>query len=167
MNRRHLPSLHHAAGSRPERGSIIIIALVLLMMVTLIGTSATNTATIEIQVAGNERNYKQNFYQAETAAMRAMSQLETLSPSVLKTNNGGAIKGETFLHSASDTTPFQTKANWQAVSGTDTYFLQINRGTDDLDMTAPTRVYEFAIYGMAEENSATKSIIQVGYKRRY
>ena len=164
---RHLSCFHAPGIRRGEGGSIIVIALVMLMMLTLIGTSATNTATIEIQVAGNERTYKQNFYQAESAAMRAMADLQSMATATIKLDNGGVIKGESFLHTASDTTNFDTLSNWQAVGSTDTYYLQVNQGTDDLDMTAASRVYKYVAYGLARQNNATRAIIQVGYKRRY
>ena len=154
-------------GRGDQRGSIVILALVLLVMVTLVGTSATTTSTIEIQIAGNERTYKQNFYQAEATAMRAMTQLEALAAATLRTNNGGTIKTDSFLHDAANPTNFQTLSNWQQLGSAENYYLQCNLGTTDMDMTAPTHVYSFAVYGQAQGPGGNRSIIQVGYKRRY
>ena len=54
-----------------ENGSVLVLALILLMLLTMVGISAIDTSTLEIQVAGNERNYKRNFFRAEAAALQA------------------------------------------------------------------------------------------------
>ena len=38
-----------------EEGSVIVLALVLLVLLTILGISATRTSTIEVQIASNER----------------------------------------------------------------------------------------------------------------
>ncbi len=167
MSGKHFSLAYRRERRRGERGSIVVIALVLLMLLTIIGISISTTSTIEIQTAANERTFRQNFYQAETAAMQAVTQLETLPAATLKANNGGKIKGETFLHDNSPSTNFETHANWQQIAGTENYYLQINLGPEDMDMTAPTRVYVYSVYGKYRENNADRAIIQVGYKRRY
>jgi len=50
-----------------EKGSVTVLALVLLMLLTLLGTAAMSTSTIETRIAGNELRYKQAFYAAESA----------------------------------------------------------------------------------------------------
>jgi len=47
-----------------ESGSILVIALIMLVLLTILGISATTTSNIEMQIAGNERNYKRAFYVA-------------------------------------------------------------------------------------------------------
>ena len=53
---------HLTKTCRSEEGSVIVLAFVLLVVLTLIGIFATRTATLDIQVASNEIPYKQNFY---------------------------------------------------------------------------------------------------------
>ena len=50
---------------RNEKGSTLIVALMILVLLTLIGIAATNTSTTEIQIAGNDKAYKQAFYNAD------------------------------------------------------------------------------------------------------
>jgi hypothetical protein len=50
---------------RDEKGSTLVLALMILVILTLIGIAATNTSTIEIQIAGNERAYKKAFFNAD------------------------------------------------------------------------------------------------------
>jgi hypothetical protein len=50
-----------------ENGSLILIVVVVLMMLTVIGISITTTASIELQIAGNNKLYKNAFYNADGA----------------------------------------------------------------------------------------------------
>jgi type IV pilus assembly protein PilX len=49
-----------------ERGSVLVIALIMLVLLTILGISASTTSEIETQIAGNERNYKRTFYTANS-----------------------------------------------------------------------------------------------------
>jgi type IV pilus assembly PilX-like protein len=53
-----------------EQGSVVVIALMILVVLTLLGIMATRTATTDIRIAANEISYKQNFYMAEAAVNR-------------------------------------------------------------------------------------------------
>lgn len=50
---------------RNEQGSILVISLIVLMMLTLIGISITTTTSIELQISGNEKLRKIAFYKAD------------------------------------------------------------------------------------------------------
>ncbi|MDD3949338.1 MAG: PilX N-terminal domain-containing pilus assembly protein, partial [Anaerolineaceae bacterium] len=69
-----------------QEGSIVIVALVLLVLVTLMGVSITQITSVEMRIAGNERDYKRVFYLAEAAAMEALQRLENAEPVNLKTS---------------------------------------------------------------------------------
>jgi len=49
-----------------ERGSILVIVLLILALVTIMGISANTSTEIEIQVARNDRFYKEAFYNADS-----------------------------------------------------------------------------------------------------
>ena len=49
-----------------EKGSLILIVVLILMSVTLIGIFALNTTTIETQIAANDKFYKIAFYNADS-----------------------------------------------------------------------------------------------------
>jgi len=53
-----------------EQGSVTVIALMILVVLTLLGIMATRTATIDVRIAANEISYKQNFYVAEAGVFR-------------------------------------------------------------------------------------------------
>ena len=48
-----------------EKGNVTLIALILLVVLTLIGISASRTSTLDMQIARNEIPFKQGFYIAE------------------------------------------------------------------------------------------------------
>ena len=48
-----------------EEGFVLIGAMMTMVILTLIGISATSTSIIELQIAGNELLYKEAFYQAD------------------------------------------------------------------------------------------------------
>ena len=51
-----------------EKGSVTVLAVVLLMLLTLLGMAVISTSSIETQIAGNEVRHKLAFYAAESAA---------------------------------------------------------------------------------------------------
>jgi len=50
-----------------EDGFVLVIALIMMVLLTLLGISASTTTEIEIQIAGNERSHGIAFYAAEAA----------------------------------------------------------------------------------------------------
>jgi len=69
---------------KSEKGNVMIIAFVLLVVMTLIGIFATRTAQIDLLVAYNEVPYKQNFYMAEGGVNREAAELGTSAPKNIK-----------------------------------------------------------------------------------
>ena len=52
--------------AKNEEGSTIIIAIFILVLLTLIGITATNTTEIEERISGNQLFHKEAFYNAES-----------------------------------------------------------------------------------------------------
>ena len=50
-----------------ENGSVIVIALLMLAIVTIIGIAATRTSETELRFAGKEKFHKLSFYAADAA----------------------------------------------------------------------------------------------------
>lgn len=50
---------------RGERGFVLVLALIVLLLLTIIGISATNLTNIELQIAGNDKVHKETFYRAD------------------------------------------------------------------------------------------------------
>jgi hypothetical protein len=52
---------------KDENGSIMVLALILLALLTLLGMAALTSSSIDTQIAGNELRHKLAFYAAESA----------------------------------------------------------------------------------------------------
>jgi len=59
-----------------EKGSALVLALLILVLLTLMGISATTTSTVGIQMAGGEKFYEMAFYSAESGWQRALNWLD-------------------------------------------------------------------------------------------
>ena len=53
-------------GGKGQEGSVIVIVMIVLALLTIVGISATNMSTTEMKIAGNDKNYKVAFYHAES-----------------------------------------------------------------------------------------------------
>lgn len=50
-----------------EKGSVMVLAVIMLVLLTLLDISALTSSSIDTQVAGNELRHKRAFYAAESA----------------------------------------------------------------------------------------------------
>jgi hypothetical protein len=50
-----------------EKGSVMVLALILLVLLTLLGIAALTSSSIDTQIAGNELRHKRAFCAAESA----------------------------------------------------------------------------------------------------
>ena len=53
--------------SRNEEGMVLALCLITLIVLSLIGVSATTTSRLEVEIAGNDKTAKEAFYAAEMA----------------------------------------------------------------------------------------------------
>ena len=83
-----------------EHGSALVVALIVLVLLTLIGVSATTTSQIETQIAGNERTYMQDFYVADSSWKEGVGWLNNLvaPPTPINIANNDVTSGVTDLN---------------------------------------------------------------------
>jgi len=48
-----------------EKGSTLVLSILILLLLTVIGIAATNTSIIEILISGNDKVHKMTFHQAD------------------------------------------------------------------------------------------------------
>jgi len=158
-----------------EDGNVLIVSLILLVLLTMLGISATRTSSIDMQVAGNNMTYKRNLFTAEAAAYQAVQIMEetdlvTDAPNWLLPEGTSEVHigppdrwengfpGGTAGSSSIDSDPRAT-----------TRFIAIRGGIvetgESLDMTR-TKINEFSVYGRCDRNRGT-SIVKVGYRKAY
>jgi len=81
------------AHKKSERGVALIIALVMLVLLTILGTWVLNSASTDLHISGNYRNNQQAFY-AGDAAINYMTNSNTLTTAyshMTGTNNTSCI----------------------------------------------------------------------------
>ena len=59
-----------------QEGSVLIVALIMLALLSIIGFAVTTTSRLDIQIASNEYVAKQNLYAAEGAGVELMQLIE-------------------------------------------------------------------------------------------
>lgn len=163
---KHSPTAH-----MHERGSVVVIALVLLALLTIIGISASRTTEIEIMIAGNERIAKQNLYLAEGAAMRAVQVLDdtelTLSPTIdmLKSiDDSPAIREDIYEDDTWDNEAVELQVYNDFDSQIEARALALSLGPPELTSLAETTIpYDYEVYGRCWWRRG-EGFVAVGYR---
>ena len=160
-----------------EEGSAIVVALLILMVLTIIGISSSNTTMVELKIVRNDGIYKQNLYLAEAAAQEAVQRiwnisrtdpllLEKRSPEWLNdvaaidmTNTAnwdddGEDNDDTALVSSLDADASLAVEDVGIASG------------GSLDISSGTNAHDFTVYGLGTHNNG-RAFSQIGYRERY
>ena len=155
---------------KTEEGSVLIVALIVLVLLTLLGIFATRTTEVEIQIAGNDYRYKRNIYSAEAVAMEAAQNIKDtgdLDTDILPWlhGTGGVVRANIL-----DDTFWAANSQPSAAGDTNTRYMAVVEGIAEqtsLDMTK-SRIHMYAIYGRrlntANPNEG-RSIVNIGYKK--
>jgi len=151
-----------------DDGSVLVLALIMLVLLTLIGIAASRTASIDIQISGNDIISKQNLYMAEAPAMEAAQDLENNN---LKTYSQtwlhpiGTVYNKVFWDNDNDSQP-----SADAVNLPDSRFLDIYEGLvsgTTLDVSK-SKVHSYAIYGRCKhKQNRGLVVINVGYRKAF
>jgi hypothetical protein len=65
-------SMYRNAGLRLERGTALVMSLVILLILTILGVTALSTTTLEEKMAGNMQEYTRAFEVAESGVSSAL-----------------------------------------------------------------------------------------------
>ena len=155
-----------------EEGSILVVALVMLVLLTLIGISATETSRIDIKIAGNEMVYRENFYQAEAAVMQAIqdmenSDLEAATPTWVATDIG-AISDDDVRDADNWDGTFPNGTAPGTASLPNSKMVSVFQGIEtggSLDM-GRSRIYTYRVFGRSNTKNG-RVIILAGYRKPY
>ncbi len=153
-----------------DDGSVLVLALVMLVLLTVLGISASRTSSIEIQISGNDKVYKENLYMAEAGAMEAAQELENND---LETNAPAWLQPIDTVDKDND---IPDKSFWDANSeasgdpGLADYTLKIATtdgivGGASLDMSK-SNVNGYTVYGRSERNKGI-IVVEVGYRKPF
>ncbi len=161
-----------------EEGSVIIMALIVLVALTMIGIVSTDNTVVELQIVRNETLYRQNFYRSESAVFDGAQVMEdsalTIPPS------------RSWIQMLAAAPDMEDVSNWDTTAGTGNAQLS-NNMDNPLDpnnnasyaavyikkigskkMTNPTSLYLYYIYGLSDSTSGQgQSMIRMGYNKRF
>lgn len=163
-----------------QAGSVTVLALLILAILTLIGIGALTTSTSDVRTAQNRETYERNFNRSEGAVRSAMQFLEDATDDEVRDFNDvtrdsphlvylhDTVNGQ-YMPDLNDTATWDTTNAGQVPSDPNVRFwigqLEASKGT--LDITASSNRREYVIFGRATDPATGgEVIIQVGFRRR-
>jgi Tfp pilus assembly protein PilX len=111
-----------------NRGATLVIGLLTLALLSLIGIAATSTSRMEVQIASNDKQYKEAFYAAEFGVTWGETALEALLSRV--DFNEETVAG----HYAQGTRPDWHYLNWNS---SDSIQLAVDGIPEEMKVAAP------------------------------
>ena len=78
-----------------QRGWVLVVGLVILVMLTILAMALMKTARLEEKMAGATRDMNLSFQAAETALRAAETFIENLANEALFNSSGGGLYSET------------------------------------------------------------------------
>jgi len=161
-----------------EDGIALIIALMLLVLLTLLGMAATTTSLLEIQIADNNRDYKVNFYRAETAAYEAARNMGN-APDPINQIEGkdGGYEWIGIDKDVSDETDLADLNNWEGALTANTARSSDYNSNEaayaanfvyiyEKEMTKDYSMRIFRLFGRSKDRSA-QALVELGLKLTY
>lgn len=154
-----------------EEGSVIIMALIVLVALTMIGIVSTDNTVVELQIVRNETIYRQNFYRAESAVIEGAQVMEdstlTIPPSlpwIQKTTTAPNMENVSNWNPGNSNlsnnmnNPLTNETRYAAI------FI---KKVGSKKMTNPDSLYLYHVYGLFDSTSQGRSMIRMGYNKRF
>lgn len=167
-----------------ENGSVIVVAMIVLVLLSLIGISSTDNTVVESSIVRSEALYRQNFYKTEGAIVELAQFMET--------NDISSTGTYDWLTDSAAAPDMEDPAKWDldgSVTGTINAQASHNMNPDpvdpnnitmqaavangvpegsSLDVTEDSNMYDFRVYGLfnSTEHQGRK-LIAAGYRKRF
>jgi hypothetical protein len=165
----------------------MVVAVMMVALLWIIGIAANYLASIEVQIAGNERAYQENFYLAESAALEGVQRISNPI-------NAPLAHSENWLKEANEVDFIQDREVWEDQNNrasaivndlndpcfddsgdtidrnadSNIYFAANYRGTPPGASLKTTNIYQehaYQVYGLYQSESAGEALIEIGFKR--
>lgn len=150
-----------------NRGYIAVTVILIMALLSIAGIFATTTATLEIQIAANEKRYKQQFYLAESAALEGVRILAKANVENLK---NGDIEGFAGKIGPRFKNLWRQIEDWEPVGAeSESGYAIVYRGPasgNSLEMNSMAERHNYSVLGRSGGESATV-LVEIGYWRRY
>ena len=139
---------------RNEKGIALVAALLFLMVLTLVGTTAIMISSTDIKIGGNYKNSKTAFYQAEAGVQYAIQAIENeLSAGTLTLPPTDGSPPVTVSHTVPSGFSFESNISLSKVQGVSEYTFQMTGyGGNNSRSTIEVRLergsaFEYGIFG--------------------
>ena len=165
-----------------DRGSVLVIGMLTLVLLSLIGVSATQTSRIEVEISGNDKAHKEAFFAAELGLTSGENTLEGL-PTRLAFNEtttvghygeGMAPGWKVRQWNTTDSiavSPTEVPSGLARVAATPRYMLEqrsFRRDSLTTGIGVPTGVYLFNVASYGTDSSGSGEVmLQTVYAKRY
>ena len=156
-------------GRKPnEEGSILLVAMLMLVLLTLMGMSAVTTSNVEIRIASNEKAMARNFYLAEAAAMEAAQRIENTAEATLRARSDAWVNAGTVAMGDPGTTAWGDSNSAVSVIDNVTRYAAVDRGVAGGSslVLSETNLHTYSVFGRYQGNFG-ESFIELGYKKRF
>ena len=160
-----------------QRGSAIIVVLLVMIAVTIIGVMSINTSVVDLKIARNEKQVRQTFYLSEGVTMEGVQRLADTEPIDLEE------KYQFWHHSSKEIQ--QKKIDFRSIEGWDVDGHQEDNGlssamgsnlymaavewrlaTGSSAIMTGSRLYLNRVYGLCDRDKS-QQIVEIGYYKRY
>ncbi len=156
------------------------LALMVLVTLTIVGLTAMNDTVLESTIARNHALYRNDLYLAEGAVRQAVQIMEDFANDNSVTDelrSGSWVQPTTFNIGEADFGDF--RGDGGAVDFGDFiaanipnagFLVQFDKVIGSLDMTEPTTLYQFFVFGRGVgpmRNDPTEAVVKVAYRIRY
>lgn len=164
----------------PQRGAVLIVSLLILLVLTIIGVAAMNTSNLEEKMAGNSRAKDITFQAAESALRAGEARFETggtWATTIPKTGGqmwaANAVNGgdfSTLSPSLWDQDSVPVNSSYGTPNPKPQYILENYSFTPDSlnpkDLAKRIGVFDFRVTARAHLNN-TDTVLQSIYAKRY
>jgi hypothetical protein len=160
-----------------QSGSVLLIALLVLMAITVIGTMSIRTSVVELHISRNEREARETFFLAESAAVEGSQRLVYAIREDLEDED--PIWYHSRKNSKTEKIDFRKPDRWHAggqakdncikssmVGETYISCVEWDVATGGSLVMTESRLYINRIYGLCRKYQAD-DIIEIGYAMRY
>lgn len=167
------PLSHHYG----QHGSVLVIALLVLLSVTILGVMGIHTSTVDLRIAGNEHRMRESFYLAEAAAVEGIQRL--MKTEAVDLNEKHLVWHHSQNEVEAQSIDFRDPQDWDVdrvepdngtYSGVDenAFITAVERrvATGSSLIATQSRLYVNSVYGLCTKNH-TDILIEIGYKSRY
>ena len=116
----------NAPSHKKQRGVILIMSLVILLVLSLVGVSSMKTSSLQERMSGNARDYQIAFEAAEIALRAGEDYLKGISLNA-DFSVGGGTNGKFLPRAVTDSDAWRTESNWTSGKTTSVALTDVSR----------------------------------------